>query len=79
MMTTHNRLALPPSLYADTAVPPVPAPPIQSGQFVGVRAGGGVGAGGSDDVVGKGNSSQMLIGGSATRALALTAMSRKEM
>ena len=41
MMTTHNRLALPPSLYADTAVPPVPAPPLEADSNVSVAIVGG--------------------------------------
>ncbi len=41
MMTTHNRLALPPSLYADTAVPPVPAPPLEADSDVSVAIVGG--------------------------------------
>jgi len=41
MMVTHNRLALPPSLYADTAVPPVPAPPLETDSNVSVAIVGG--------------------------------------
>jgi glycine/D-amino acid oxidase-like deaminating enzyme len=41
MMATHNPLALPPSLYADTAVPPVAAPPLDSDRTVSVAIIGG--------------------------------------
>jgi glycine/D-amino acid oxidase-like deaminating enzyme len=40
-MVTHNPLALPPSLYADTAVPPVAAPPLDSDRVVSVAIIGG--------------------------------------
>ncbi len=38
---THPPLALPPSLYADTAVPPVPTPPLDSDRTVSVAIIGG--------------------------------------
>jgi len=41
MMVTHNPLALPPSLYADTAVPPVATPPLDSDRTVSVAIIGG--------------------------------------
>jgi glycine/D-amino acid oxidase-like deaminating enzyme len=41
MMATHNPLALPPSLYADTAVPPVATPPLDSDRTVSVAIIGG--------------------------------------
>jgi glycine/D-amino acid oxidase-like deaminating enzyme len=40
-MVTRNRLALPPSLYADTAVPPVAAPPLDTDRAVSVAIIGG--------------------------------------
>jgi len=40
-MATHNPLALPPSLYADTAVPPVATPPLDSDRTVSVAIIGG--------------------------------------
>jgi len=38
---THTPLALPPSLYADTAVPPVPTPPLDTDKTVSVAIIGG--------------------------------------
>ena len=38
---THTPLALPPSLYADTAVPPVPTPPLDTDRTVSVAIIGG--------------------------------------
>jgi glycine/D-amino acid oxidase-like deaminating enzyme len=38
---THTPLALPPSLYADTAVPPVPTPPLETAKRVSVAIIGG--------------------------------------
>jgi heterodisulfide reductase subunit A-like polyferredoxin len=41
MTVTHNPLALRPSLYADTAVPPVAAPPLETDRTVSVAIIGG--------------------------------------
>jgi glycine/D-amino acid oxidase-like deaminating enzyme len=41
MMPTHHPLALPPSLYADTAVPPVPTPALDADRTVSVAIIGG--------------------------------------
>jgi glycine/D-amino acid oxidase-like deaminating enzyme len=41
MIATHNPLALPPSLYADTAVAPVPTPPLDVDRNVSVAIIGG--------------------------------------
>src|SRR4051812_46409159 len=41
MPVTHHLLALPPSLYADTAVAPVPTPPLDSDKTVSVAIIGG--------------------------------------
>jgi glycine/D-amino acid oxidase-like deaminating enzyme len=40
-MVSHNSLTLPPSLYADTAVPPVPTPPLDTDRTVSVAIVGG--------------------------------------
>src|SRR3954464_808386 len=41
MTVTHHPLALPPSLYADTAVAPVPTPPLDVDKTVSVAIIGG--------------------------------------
>jgi glycine/D-amino acid oxidase-like deaminating enzyme len=41
MMSIHNPLSLPPSLYADTAVPPAPTPPLDTDKKVSVAIIGG--------------------------------------
>src|SRR6266851_1797038 len=41
MTVTHTPLALRPSLYADTAVPPVAAPPLETDRTVSVATIGG--------------------------------------